>query len=92
MGVCHSQAGAPLVRRLESIYSVKKRAISIANTDTPHNSYPIKCILLDKSHEFEEAEHFAFSTSLTLFMVGIISAPYFPGTHFPGPLQNGHGL
>jgi len=49
----------------------------------PHNPYPIKCILLDKSHKFEQVEKFAFATILTLFMVGIISAPHFPGPHFP---------
>jgi len=50
----------------------------------PHNPYPIKCILLDKSHKFEWAENFAFAKSLALFMVSIISAPYFAGTYFPG--------
>src|SRR5712672_420178 len=50
----------------------------------PHNPYPIKCILLDKSHKFEQVEIFAFAKSLALFMVGIISAPYFAGTHFAG--------
>jgi len=50
----------------------------------PHNPYPIKCILLDKSHKFEQAENFAFAKSLALFMVGIISAPYVAGTHFAG--------
>ena len=90
LGCCHALGGV----ELKALEQIDRRRISYHPAVTsgngtqysrlPHNPYPIKCILLDKSHKFEQVENFAFAKSLALFMVGIISAPYFAGTHFAG--------
>jgi len=77
-------AGCPTAKSISYMCQAFKVLRSWCYSRLPHNPYPIKCILLDKSHKFEQAENFAFAKSLALFMVGIISAPYVAGTHFAG--------
>src|SRR5712672_4355076 len=52
----------------------------------PHNPHPIKCILLDESHTFEQ-----HLPQALLFHGWYHFRTIFTGTHFLGPLQMGMG-